>query len=105
MRVQSSRMKSTAWVSEGEVSAGYLLRGEGEKQMETSLDHKSDRLFTVGHSNHEPEVLLALLQGAGVTALADVRSSPYSKRQPHFSRAALEALLRSGGIAYVFLGR
>jgi uncharacterized protein (DUF488 family) len=62
-------------------------------------------LFTVGHSNHEPEVLVALLRGAGVTALADVRSSPYSRRLPHFSRSALEALLRGAGIAYVFLGR
>jgi uncharacterized protein (DUF488 family) len=73
--------------------------------METSRGEPNDRLFTVGHSNHEPEVLLALLQGAGVTALADVRSSPYSRRLPQFSRPALEALLRSNGIAYVFLGR
>jgi uncharacterized protein (DUF488 family) len=74
-------------------------------QMETGLGSTSERLFTVGHSNHEPEVLLALLQGAGVTALADVRSSPYSRRLPHFSRGPLEALVKSQGIAYVFLGR
>jgi len=73
--------------------------------METSKGNRSDRLFTVGHSNHEAEVLLALLQDAGVTALADVRSSPYSRRLSHFSRGPLEGLLRSKGIAYVFLGR
>jgi uncharacterized protein (DUF488 family) len=86
------------------VSEGYLLPVEGEKQMEIRPGDDA-RLFTVGHSNHEPEVLLALLRGAGVTALADVRSSPYSRRLPHFSRSALEALLRGAGIAYVFLGR
>jgi hypothetical protein len=63
------------------------------------------RLFTVGHSNHEPEAFLALLWRHGVTAVADVRSSPYSRRLPHFSREPLEALLRHHGIAYVFLGR
>jgi uncharacterized protein (DUF488 family) len=73
--------------------------------METeSLAAPADRLYTVGHSNHEAEVLLDLLRGAGVTALADVRSSPYSRRLPHFSRQALEAFLRHHGIAYVFLG-
>ncbi len=62
------------------------------------------QLFTVGHSNHEPEVLLDLLRRHGVTALADVRSSPYSRRLPHFSRGPLEALLKANAIAYVFLG-
>jgi uncharacterized protein (DUF488 family) len=62
------------------------------------------RLFTVGHSNHEPEVLLELLRGAGVTAVADVRSSPFSRRLPQFNRPTLEAFLRLYGIAYVFLG-
>jgi uncharacterized protein (DUF488 family) len=62
------------------------------------------RLFTVGHSNHEAADFLALLRGAGITAIADVRSSPYSRRLPHFTRVHLEALLTRNGIAYVFLG-
>jgi uncharacterized protein (DUF488 family) len=40
-----------------------------------------------------------------VTAVADVRSSPYSRRLPHFSRGPLEAALRHHGLAYVFLGQ
>jgi uncharacterized protein (DUF488 family) len=64
----------------------------------------SDRLFTFGHSNLEAEALVRLLLGAGVTAVADVRSSPYSRRLPQFNRQALEATLRTNGIAYVFLG-
>jgi uncharacterized protein (DUF488 family) len=63
-----------------------------------------DRLYTIGHSNHEPEALLELLHGAGVTAVADVRSSPFSRRLPQFNRTTLEAFLRRHGIAYVFLG-
>src|SRR4051812_35974451 len=68
------------------------------------MENEPHPLFTVGHSNHEPDAFLDLLQSAGVTAVADVRSSPYSRRQPHFSRQTLEALLRQRGIAYVFLG-
>ncbi|HWG47204.1 MAG TPA: DUF488 domain-containing protein [Gemmataceae bacterium] len=62
------------------------------------------RLFSVGHSNHDWPTFLALLQQAGVTALADVRSSPYSRWLPHFNKGPLESGLREQGIAYVFLG-
>ncbi len=62
------------------------------------------RLLSVGHSNHDWPRFLDLLRGAGVTAVADVRSSPYSRRLPEYNRGALEAALRQSGIAYVFLG-
>ena len=67
--------------------------------MESPADDKIDRLYTVGHSNHEPPALLALLRRAGVTAVADVRSSPYSRRLPQFSRPELERGLPAHGIA------
>src|SRR5262245_22971141 len=63
------------------------------------------RLFTIGHSNHEREDFLNLLRQHGITAVGDVRSSPYSRRQPHFSKVPLQAMLRQNGIAYVFLGK
>ena len=44
------------------------------------------RLFSVGHSNQELPQLIALLRRAGVGAVADVRSSPYSRRLPQFNR-------------------
>ena len=62
-------------------------------------------VFTIGHSNHPLEGFVALLLQHGVTALADVRSVPHSRRHPHFSRAALAAALGTRGIDYVFLGR
>jgi uncharacterized protein (DUF488 family) len=61
-------------------------------------------VFSVGHSNHELEQFLALLHHAGITAIADVRSSPFSKRYSHFNKGPLEDALRVAGIAYVFLG-
>jgi hypothetical protein len=62
------------------------------------------RLYTVGHSNHELPAFLDLLARAGITAVADVRTSPFSRRLPHFSKPELEQALRRRGLAYLFLG-
>jgi uncharacterized protein (DUF488 family) len=61
-------------------------------------------IFTIGHSNHPAEKLIGLLQQHGITALADVRTSPYSRRFPQFGRERLAESLRAVAIAYVFLG-
>jgi uncharacterized protein (DUF488 family) len=62
-------------------------------------------LFAIGHSNHPIEAFIALLQRHGVTAVGDVRSHPYSRYAPQYSRDALKAALADMGIAYVFLGK
>lgn len=62
-------------------------------------------LFTIGHSNLNLESFIALLHQHDVTAIADVRSYPYSRHLPHFSQAPLKAALQDAGIHYVFLGR
>jgi uncharacterized protein (DUF488 family) len=61
-------------------------------------------VLTVGHSAHGWERFVELLRGAGVTAVADVRTSPHSRRFPQFDRGTLQAALRRDGIAYSFLG-
>ena len=62
------------------------------------------QLLTIGHSSHEFAVFAALLHQHRVTAVADVRSAPYSRRHPHFNRERLHAALHSERIAYVYLG-
>ena len=69
----------------------------------TSSDHKL--LFTVGHSNHSLEQLLDLLLQHHVSAIGDVRSSPYSRFCPQFNQDVLKSALAQVGIAYVFLGK
>lgn len=64
-----------------------------------------DAVFTIGHSDHSLEQFLRLLKQHGVTAVADVRSSPYSRHVPHFSKDSISAFLTRNGIEYVFLGR
>lgn len=62
-------------------------------------------LYTIGHSNHDIDTFIALLKQHGVTALADVRSAPYSRYLPHFCQKPLKACLEKAGIQYVFLGK
>jgi uncharacterized protein (DUF488 family) len=62
-------------------------------------------ILTIGHSRHSLEQFIALLEGAQVTAIADVRSAPMSRFSPHFNRGALAASLAAQGIDYVFLGK
>ena len=61
-------------------------------------------MYTIGHSTHSLEAFLALLHGASVEAIADVRSTPFSRRFPHFNQRALHQALSAGCIAYVPLG-
>jgi uncharacterized protein (DUF488 family) len=61
-------------------------------------------LLTVGHSNLATEQFMGLLRGAGVNAIADVRSVPYSRRFPWFSQRPLAERLKGSGIAYLPMG-
>lgn len=62
-------------------------------------------VFTIGHSTHSAEGFLALLRQHRVEAVADVRSSPFSRFNPQFNRKTLEQCLKANGIRYVFLGK
>jgi uncharacterized protein (DUF488 family) len=62
-------------------------------------------IFTIGHSGHPIGRFISLLEVHGVTALADVRSAPFSRRHPQFNRNSLSRSLRDAGIDYVFLGK
>jgi len=61
-------------------------------------------IYTIGHSNHPIDRFIALLRQHGITAVADVRSSPYSQHNPQFNTKAIDAALKQAGIAYVFIG-
>ena len=62
-------------------------------------------VYTVGHSTHAIETFIELLRSNEVTAVADVRSSPYSRFNPQFNKEELERALKDKKIAYVYLGR
>jgi uncharacterized protein (DUF488 family) len=61
-------------------------------------------ILTIGYGLRPIDEIVAVLHRHGVDYVGDVRSVPFSRRRPEFSRPALEQTLREHGICYVFLG-
>lgn len=61
-------------------------------------------LYTIGHGNRPLEDFAALLKGARIECLIDVRAYPRSRRNPQFTRMALDPVLKSQAIQYVWEG-
>jgi uncharacterized protein (DUF488 family) len=61
-------------------------------------------LLTIGHSNIPAKRFIALLRGAGVDAVADVRSIPASRFCPWFSAKNLAPLLAGATMDYLSFG-
>ncbi|MFL6238671.1 MAG: DUF488 family protein [Actinomycetes bacterium] len=57
-------------------------------------------LWTVGHGTAMQEDFGALLRGADVRHLVDIRTAPGSRRHPHFARDALAEWLPSYDVSY-----
>jgi len=62
-------------------------------------------LWSVGHSHHALDALLALLAAHRIEILADVRTVPRSRRHPHVDGGALAETLPAHGTAYRHLPR
>lgn len=68
------------------------------------MPDSTSEILTVGHSNQSFDQFLHLLTRNGVTAVADVRSQPFSRYTPQFNKSELSKLLHDHGIDYIFLG-
>ena len=64
----------------------------------------SSAIYTIGYGARDIHAFLEILQAHQIAYLIDVRSSPYSKYKPEFSKKPLQNVLESGGIRYVFMG-
>jgi uncharacterized protein (DUF488 family) len=58
------------------------------------------RLLTLGHGTATAQEVAALLAGAGVERLVDVRTAPGSRRHPQFRRETMAGWLAEAGVAY-----
>ena len=72
--------------------------------MKIQPDTPARNFLSIGHSNIPAEHFLALLHGAGVDVVADVRSVPQSRFCPWFSQRPLAAMLVAAGINYSAMG-
>lgn len=73
-----------------------------------SLNYTQHPVFTIGHSNHPPDVFADLLTRHQIQEVVDVRSSPYSRYASQFNKEAIDRLLSelpNGPIDYVYSGQ
>jgi uncharacterized protein (DUF488 family) len=62
-------------------------------------------VFTIGHSTHALNYFVSLLLQRNITAVCDVRSTPYSRMNPQFNREDLDKALQQSDITYRFFGK
>ena len=60
--------------------------------------------MTIGYGSRSIEQFVAVLQRHEIEYLVDVRSTPYSRYKPEFSKRELEEELEQHGIRYLFMG-
>jgi len=63
-----------------------------------------NQCFTIGHGNYPIDRFITFLQNTGIDLIIDVRSSPYSRFNPHFNREKLEKSLVMNDINYRYMG-
>jgi len=60
-------------------------------------------IWTIGHSTHLLDELAAMLQSFQIEIVADIRSSPGSRKFPQFNKEALQISLPENNIQYIHL--
>ena len=70
------------------------------------MEKTPDRIpiYTIGYGSRSITELIEVLHQHGIAYLIDVRSAPYSRYKPEFSKAPLAKALEQHGIRYVFMG-
>lgn len=61
-------------------------------------------IYTIGYGSRSLDEFVAALQAHGIEYVIDVRSAPYSRFKPEFSKEALAESLREHGIRYLYFG-
>lgn len=60
-------------------------------------------IYTIGHSTHDKERLVEMLQEYNIQLLVDIRSFAGSRRYPHFNKEVMPDWLKNKGIRYAHI--
>lgn len=77
---------------------------EGQIALGSGSTQSTLPLYSIGYGTRTVQEFVAALQSYQVEYVIDVRSAPYSKFKPEFSKASLELTLRNHQVRYVFMG-
>ncbi len=61
-------------------------------------------IYLIGYGARSLDAFVGALKAHDIAYLIDVRTKPYSRFKPEFSKNALDAALKTEGIRYVFMG-
>ncbi len=61
-------------------------------------------IFTIGYGARTLDEFIAILKHYQIALLIDIRSAPYSRYKPEFSKLPLEKALQRQGIRYIYMG-
>lgn len=61
-------------------------------------------IFLIGYGARSLDGFVDALRAHDIAYLIDVRTRPYSRYKPEFSKEALDAALKEQGIRYIFMG-
>ena len=61
-------------------------------------------IYSIGHGSRDIESFFGLLKKYEIDFLIDVRTNPFSRFNPHFSRGYIENLCKNYMVTYVFMG-
>ncbi|MDD4247178.1 MAG: DUF488 domain-containing protein [Dysgonamonadaceae bacterium] len=65
--------------------------------------NQSKTVWTIGHSTHSLNELVAMLHSFNIVTVVDIRSYPGSRKFPQFNKEALEVSLPENNIEYLHL--
>jgi uncharacterized protein (DUF488 family) len=95
---------STRNESEGENRCSVVAGSEQQPAAMPADPGSMHSLFTVGYGARTLEEFMAALKANRIEYLIDVRTAPYSKFKPEFSKDLLEYHIERAGIHYLFMG-
>ena len=61
-------------------------------------------VYTIGYGARDIESFLSVLKAHKIDYLIDLRSRPYSRYKPEFSKEALATYLEAQGVRYIYMG-
>lgn len=64
----------------------------------------NNTLYTIGHSQHNIEYFIYMLQKYGINYVLDVRSTPHSQFAENYNLENIKIALKKAGVEYSFMG-
>ncbi len=98
---------STVFIGSLNIKLAAIIQDEQHRSVchiqNLHMKQVNHTIWTIGHSTHPLEELLAMLNSFEIELVADIRSYPGSRKFPQFNKEALEISLPQNNIQYLHI--